>query len=1344
MGDTTKNFLEVAVNPPNAELDIVAVHGLHPFGSGSNAFSTWTAAQGKEERNWLIHPEFLPALVPTARIMIFGYNSNAVFSASEGTVSDHALNLIELLRQKRRRESPKRPIVFICHSLGGLLVKRSICMAYNSDRYKIIYTSTKGIIFFATPQGGGQNVSVGNLAASIFRTITNNPDNAYMEALKKNSLCSQNNRDDFLQRSGDFAFVSIIESLKTKGAAIVRKEDSILGLPLDRERRILTDANHTDICKFWDPSGRAFDLVKESISEIAEDAIESAAAAVVPAPPAANQIVLVPYLENTTFRGREEHLKQIHENFTAQPRYARSQRRAILQGYPGIGKTTIALQYSIQHGEIYDGIFWISAISSDVIEREYAKIEEEMKRRTSQGFRDWCSSKKWLLIIDNLDDPKCFNAQAMIPQGQGDIIITSRRTDFGDIGKAIPIPPLDVECASKVLLLYAKNRLCETEDVVNALKLVKLLGCVPLAIRHCGSLVSAQGTKLSSYMREFDDLMTELVLPEESQKDTFSLNENKALLGTFDISFDHLQQGTGGEEAAALLSLMANLELINIPLTLLERSLESHKRWGPDGNAVMSLIPGMPEWLEKLPSSAHGRGIRETLKTLVKYSLIFLGADQRSYFLHPITHFWLRWKQDAAKDPQPFRDALAILSNGFPHPDFSRIYGISHRHKMLRLTYMPYVQYVQKRYLKLKAILVNNVELLLQLAELFLMASEVPLEHRPMKQRVRVNIPGTDIPMPNGSLVDPFEQDVTFLESVKDIIVQLDYPGILYLRAVYVFFEHTCKEWRAARPVTGYRVQDITFAGRSLVQAREALLARFPDSRDNASEGDEWSYAVEHIDGQVDVADLKPLMPLLADPGDSLVENKTLDVASGMMGLIALKYTHHVRESVFEMGGNFNIDPVTQAIQFVLDNRAWVPGFASMQWIRHFRSMLYENRERLCDFTRFAHHQLVLQAYQSKNDTGELRPLWPLLRLWSGAAVAGLVNLAGPESVFGAESLFLLMWDGTHWYPAQTWIPDDDVYAILDTPITADNYYFKIKLIDAWIHSLRARDMLHHAERVIVRWLEKFLACDRTLMSRWDFGLDPILDLYEFAIYLYQAWTEDSVKALEFQARYLDYFENEYGTMVERLCLGCGVGVFGLRHARLRVSRLWQGDEREKPEISPGRVLEIMFFEKLKEKLGASGSVLPNDDPNTGRLTEQEWCRCRQFAYLDMTGLEMGKMPVTFGKALWSDTYPKDTTVDDTLFQAEAENVKKLTQEAIEEFGAELTRLMEPDANVQTSEASSSVYASMNAPADASADALMNASMNASASSTPRKESKVTKLMQRLRISRKGKERAHD
>ncbi|KAH6887730.1 hypothetical protein B0T10DRAFT_607608 [Thelonectria olida] len=273
MSDVNSNFLQIVHDPPQSEIDIVAVHGLHPFGSGSNSFSTWTARQGEERRNWLSHAEFLPKELPTARIMIFSYNSNAVFQASRAVITDHSRNLLERLRQKRSNNAPNRPLMFICHSLGGLLVKEALFQAYysNETHREVIYNCTKGIVFFGTPQKGGENVVIGNLVANVVRACTGGLDNKYMEVLKGDTLFSDVTRDFFESRGHDMNYISFIETRKTKGTMVVLRENSVLGLP--NEQQIPLDTDHAHMCKIWDPQGGIWFQVKEPICRMAKDAI---------------------------------------------------------------------------------------------------------------------------------------------------------------------------------------------------------------------------------------------------------------------------------------------------------------------------------------------------------------------------------------------------------------------------------------------------------------------------------------------------------------------------------------------------------------------------------------------------------------------------------------------------------------------------------------------------------------------------------------------------------------------------------------------------------------------------------------------------------------------------------------------------------------------------------------------------------------------------------------------------------------------------------------------------------------------------------------------------------------
>jgi len=71
------------------------------------------------------------------------------------------------------------------------------------------------VVFFATPHCGGNNAKVGSLAADIAKFLANKEDNSFMEALK-NSFYGEQNRDDFLQLTNDFTFLTFYEANPTK------------------------------------------------------------------------------------------------------------------------------------------------------------------------------------------------------------------------------------------------------------------------------------------------------------------------------------------------------------------------------------------------------------------------------------------------------------------------------------------------------------------------------------------------------------------------------------------------------------------------------------------------------------------------------------------------------------------------------------------------------------------------------------------------------------------------------------------------------------------------------------------------------------------------------------------------------------------------------------------------------------------------------------------------------------------------------------------------------------------------------------------------------------------------
>ena len=116
-------LFELSTNECEKNIDVVAVHGLQ-----GDAYKTWEHDNGSL---WL--RDFLPADIPNARIMTFGYDSTVAFSKSVAKIEDKALELLNHLSAKRSvvaAGSSSKPIVFICHSLGGIVVKKALIIAH--------------------------------------------------------------------------------------------------------------------------------------------------------------------------------------------------------------------------------------------------------------------------------------------------------------------------------------------------------------------------------------------------------------------------------------------------------------------------------------------------------------------------------------------------------------------------------------------------------------------------------------------------------------------------------------------------------------------------------------------------------------------------------------------------------------------------------------------------------------------------------------------------------------------------------------------------------------------------------------------------------------------------------------------------------------------------------------------------------------------------------------------------------------------------------------------------------------------------------------------------------------
>ncbi|KAH0604335.1 uncharacterized protein H6S33_006712 [Morchella sextelata] len=111
---------------------------------------------------WL--KDFLPreASCENVRILSYGYNTKLVGKGTvDDTFLDYRRNFIQQLENARNsEEESERPIIFIGHSLGGIVILQALSQAKNRPRFHgHILDSTEAILFFGTPHAGLNGVS---------------------------------------------------------------------------------------------------------------------------------------------------------------------------------------------------------------------------------------------------------------------------------------------------------------------------------------------------------------------------------------------------------------------------------------------------------------------------------------------------------------------------------------------------------------------------------------------------------------------------------------------------------------------------------------------------------------------------------------------------------------------------------------------------------------------------------------------------------------------------------------------------------------------------------------------------------------------------------------------------------------------------------------------------------------------------------------------------------------------------------------------------------------------------------------------------------------------------------
>ncbi|KAJ5170922.1 uncharacterized protein N7500_003705 [Penicillium coprophilum] len=592
-------------------VDIVAVHGLDEDGR-----TAW------------IHPSngcfWLRDLLPNegfkARIFTINYKADATSffsSSSADRISHHAQTLVEELNAEREHDdSIQRPIIFLCHGLGGLIVKKALIYASTCTSAKMthlysVFTSTFGLIFFGTPHEGIEKARWSLLAKGLKGVLK---DRSHLIAsMEKRSETLQTISEQFSPLLKNFYVHNFWETLETSrsiGSGHIVSYSSAAP-PWDDTGRSGLPATHSQMCKFGDREQPGYKLTcgiihrfiklagpliasrhRESHSFLAarrgHEATEILAFDIhhdnkpvkftlQPASDSQNQHFIVPLAVSDNYTGREGLAQSLQEKLLAP---TIRQKRFVLYGMGGSGKTQFCLKFASDNRDNFWGVFWIDASSPKAAEQAFSglarigKVEEKLE----SGLY-WLSTqdRPWLLVIDNADDAE-FDYSRYFPLGaKGHILVTSRNPDCRVHATVGFEEFTNLEEEDSITLLLRSAIVSDLHDVntrATARPIVQALGCLPLALIQAGASIRQNICSLEDYLDVFNSYKKKLFLNGIQQGQGSYAH---TVFTTFEVSYNKIRSLTTDEakDAIEMLHVMAFLHFDQIPGTLFEKAWEN-------------------------------------------------------------------------------------------------------------------------------------------------------------------------------------------------------------------------------------------------------------------------------------------------------------------------------------------------------------------------------------------------------------------------------------------------------------------------------------------------------------------------------------------------------------------------------------------------------------------------------------------------------------------------------------------------------------------------------------------------------------------------------------------------
>uniref|UniRef100_A0A6Q2WSJ9 Protein SERAC1 n=1 Tax=Esox lucius TaxID=8010 RepID=A0A6Q2WSJ9_ESOLU len=257
--------------------DVLFIHGL--LGA---AFKTWRqkdcdlaenemAAGASEDYTQCWPKSWLASDCPNLRILSVEYDTHLSDWRARCPAENQRMSLAhrsrELLQKLKSAGVGDRPVVWVAHSMGGLLVKKMLLDALKDPEMKELTRNTKGVMFYSVPHRGTfmAEYSV-NVRYLLFPSVE-------VRELCRDSPALRNLNESFVNmaKEREFKVLSFAETMPTTIGPMIKiqvvpAQSADLGIG----EIIQVDVDHLNICK---PEKKDSFLYKRSLQFI-QDALQ--------------------------------------------------------------------------------------------------------------------------------------------------------------------------------------------------------------------------------------------------------------------------------------------------------------------------------------------------------------------------------------------------------------------------------------------------------------------------------------------------------------------------------------------------------------------------------------------------------------------------------------------------------------------------------------------------------------------------------------------------------------------------------------------------------------------------------------------------------------------------------------------------------------------------------------------------------------------------------------------------------------------------------------------------------------------------------------------------------------